>query len=311
MNYRPMLLIALLCGCSVFSEPLSLDEKLQREVRINDIKNSMAVLAKEMEQDKTVSAFCHSLAHSIGHAAYEKNGLKALEEANNLCGSGFFHGVIERHFAKAKDVLLTFKTICNSNDGRCFHGLGHGLMFASTNDLPASIELCSQLATSSQAITCSEGVFMENFNTNDAFHTTSYKKPEDPFYPCNLQQQPYKSVCTFYAVRYYLQVHEHDHDNVAKWCNSLGTDVQDTCIKGIGSALTKYHLQELDIPTSTCDTLNEPQRTICYSGIVSYIIVHNASPTKGQKWCNTLTGDLQRSCMKIAQDSQQYYEPGA
>lgn len=180
-------------------------------------------------------------------------------------------------------------------------------MFANHNNLPESITLCNELEQKANAIQCAEGVFMENFNTNDAFHTTEYKRAEDPFYPCNVQQQPYKAVCTFYVARYYLDLHEHAHADAITWCNTLDTSIQDACIKGVGSAVTKKHIHELAVPNSVCAMAPEQQQHYCFDGIVSYIIVHHASWQKGQEWCNTVTNEHKASCQNIVQESKTFY----
>lgn len=291
-----------------FNQSQNLGNQLEQAVHTAGIKKTMVLLARVMEQDPEVTAVCHGLAHKIGHAAYDEVGLQALQDANDLCGSGYFHGVIERHFANSADVLTTFKDICSPQDGRCFHGLGHGLMFANKNDLPESIALCDQLQTRAQKVQCSEGVFMENFNSNDTVHPTEYKTASNPFYPCNLQKTPYKAPCTFYAVRYFVTLHPKDTIGVIDWCNIVDIDAVSACIKGIGSALAKYHMHELDVPKAACDLLTGNNKALCYDGIVSYIIVHNASTSSGQQWCNTLTDTvLKNSCEQIVQESKDFY----
>lgn len=288
--------------CAIF-----LSSCASQEQKPISVRTELVDLARAMEQDPQVSRYCHDKAHDIGHAAYDALGLKALEEHNDICGSGYFHGVIERHFATGEDVLASFQDICAPLDGRCFHGLGHGLMFATDNDLPHSIALCSELTDPSAQIQCAEGVFMENFNTNEHFHTTEYRDARDPYFPCGQQEQPYKSVCTFYAVRYFLAVYPHDNAGVTAWCATLDADVQHTCYKGVGSALTKYFIDDSTVATSACDRLTPTERLHCYRGIVSYTIVHYASPDKGQEWCATLEGALQKDCMELVEESRVYY----
>jgi hypothetical protein len=289
------------------TEPVKLDKQLEQKVHSDGTKASLQLLAESMERDADVSAFCHGLAHKIGHAAYKEHGLDALEDADDICGSGYFHGVIEKHFENTADVLSTFKDICDTTNGRCFHGLGHGLMFANNNNLPESVALCNELDTRFQRVQCAEGVFMENFNSNQEIHQTEYKDPNNPFYPCNIQEQPYKAVCAFYAVRYYLDLHPNDYAGVVNWCNTVDQDSIDACVKGIGSAITKLNIQNIQIASNTCNLLTDENKEQCYDGIVSYIIVHNASAQSGAKWCKELTGVLQKRCLMIVQDSATYY----
>lgn len=74
------------------AQPKPFDVQLQDAVTGSGVQAGLQLLAREMNRDQEVSAY--SLTHKIGHAAYDKLGLNALQSADDLCGSGFFHGVI-------------------------------------------------------------------------------------------------------------------------------------------------------------------------------------------------------------------------
>lgn len=300
-------LFLLSCTQEKENTPPNLRSVLKQEVQSEGIHSALAHLEYAMEQGESVSSVCHALTHSIGHAAYDAHGLQALQEGNDLCGSGYFHGVIERHFQNTTDILETFTTLCSADDGRCFHGLGHGLMFATDNALPDALSYCGRLEKKAQKIQCAEGVFMENFSSNDEVHPSAYKNPLQPFYPCNEQEHPYKGVCAFYAARYYFTLHPDDADGIITWCTKRDTDSKDACFKGIGSAFAKYHITNLPFAAQTCDSVPLEMQHVCYQGIVSYIIVHFASPEKGAEWCSTLDGTLQKHCNQIVRESRPFY----
>jgi hypothetical protein len=90
-----------------------------------------------------------------------------MEFQSDICGSGYIHGVIEEHFAHVKDVNTEMFKVCATQEGKCFHGVGHGFMYYTYNDLPQSLQLCDKYTDSFARINCYDGVFMENFATSD------------------------------------------------------------------------------------------------------------------------------------------------
>ncbi len=85
------------------------------------------------------------MVREIGHAAYEKydDFGKAMKYQDELCSSGYVHGVIEERFAQSGDILTDMKTMCADYRAggylqwQCYHGIGHGVMYYTSNDLPA------------------------------------------------------------------------------------------------------------------------------------------------------------------------------
>ena len=53
---------------------------------------------------------------------------------------------------------------------QCYHGIGHGLMFYTANDLPRSLKMCEGFDTDFSRSNCANGVFMENFNADQKLH---------------------------------------------------------------------------------------------------------------------------------------------
>ena len=66
---------------------------------------------------------------------------------------------------------------------QCVHGLGHGLMIYSGDDLPWSLRTCHKLLTDFDRVSCTGGVFMQNLDTT--MGTSRYLSKTDPIYPCN------------------------------------------------------------------------------------------------------------------------------
>src|SRR5688572_23950906 len=137
-------------------EPLSLEDYRRVEAEFVSVLEergageALAELRRRVAAEPDVVRECHSIAHTLGHEAYEAAGDfgAALLQADGICNSGFFHGVIEAHFAGVEDVAAATRTVCAAYPSgtypgwQCHHGVGHGLMFSTANDLPGSVALC-------------------------------------------------------------------------------------------------------------------------------------------------------------------------
>src|SRR5437867_2527136 len=67
----------------------------------------------------------------------------------------------------------------------CVHGLGHGIMSITRNELFDSLKICDNLTGSWERQSCWGGAFMENVMADNRNHTTKYLKLDDLLYPCN------------------------------------------------------------------------------------------------------------------------------
>lgn len=279
-----------------------------REIVQSDGAKAALARFAEMIDDPLVSPVCHGLAHEIGQAAYMKDGFeKALDFEDDICGSGYLHGVIETHFLSVGDPATAVKTLCKPNQGKCFHGLGHGLMYSLENDVPQSLDLCKTLGERSERIECAEGVFMENFNTDLNAHPSEYLRDDDPFFPCRAPEEPYKGVCAFYAPRFYMKAHPGAYTDALEWCMTVGDGPDDGCAKGVGSVAMKQNIARPRFVEAVCESGTGDQQVYCIEGMVSYYIVHYASVEKGRELCAILKEEHRERCGKIATESERFY----
>ncbi len=287
----------------------TITEELETIVKTQDPKVALNRLSELMENDSKVLRSCHGLVHEIGHASFQKYGFAgAVIFQNDICGSGYLHGIVEENFGQVKDVSATMKTICKNFDvltiDSCYHGVGHGLMFFTENNLPKSLELCDTYSDDKADIRCAEGVYMENFSTDQQTHESAYLNKNDPAYPCAEQPAKYKSVCYFYAPIYYLSLHENQYTAALDWCASL-TEHQQTCAYGVGSRTMKYNLNDPIFVENICQ-YNPKFTRACVDGMVSYYLVNFTSKAKGREMCKTLPERSQKNCLtsiEIRRDS--------
>ncbi|GAC1510776.1 MAG: hypothetical protein NVS2B16_11270 [Chloroflexota bacterium] len=260
-------------------------------------------LAATMQRDPEVLRSCHALVHEIGHAAYWKYGdfARALIYQDDLCGSGYMHGVVEARLAGVSDVYAELQRICAAYAlsrlaGKCYHGVGHGLMNYTHNDVPRSLQLCDNYDLPIVRIRCSEGVFMENFNTDQKAHPSRYLRASDPMYPCPVQTTFYKGTCYYYAPIYYLSLHYEDYAGALRWCTHAEPHFIVTCVTGVGSRIEKQNIANPRFVERMCATAGSSGTGACIDGMVSYYLVNFDSVSKGFSLCRSLQPAHQRAC---------------
>lgn len=285
-----------------------LDTQIRSTIQHEDVPAAFALLRTAVEDQPALADVCHGLSHVIGEAAFERYGMEdAFRYEEDVCGSGYIHGVVEAFLADVPDLEKALKTVCAPTALKCFHGIGHGLMDRSQNDLPGSITLCDSFPERRQKIQCAEGVFMENYEVDQNSHPTKYLNPEDPFFPCRGQDTVYEGVCALYAPRYYLKQHPRKYEDAITWCGTVPEGPRDACIKGVGDAAMKQNIEHPEFVAKLCATLTGDQRRFCIEGMSSYYIIHHASAAKGREMCGTLPLQDQPSCLRMVADSEEFY----
>ncbi len=261
-------------------------------------------LRTEIEKDDALSRSCHSLVHEIGREAYEEYGDvgEAMKYRDEVCNSGYLHGIIETRFSESEDVFSEMQTMCDGyRDGgflnwQCNHGLGHGVMFYTANDLPRSLEMCDRLGDSFASSNCANGVFMENFNADQKLHLSKFLKEEDPFYPCMKQAERHKPDCYAYAPTYFLSLHQDDYAGALKWCRDAEAGFEVVCAYGVGMQTIKENMNDPKFVESTC-TSGEPEQTApCIQGMTGLFVNHYGSLEPGRRLCARLEPSNRLAC---------------
>ena len=266
-------------------------------------------LRSVLVDDPALESLCHGLVHEIGHAAYEKEGFDgALKYEDDLCGSGYIHGIVEEHLDRVRDIEAVLPTVCDPDAAKCFHGIGHGLMYKLDNDLERSVALCGTFPEAFQRVQCAEGVFMEIFDSETRFHASSYLKEDDPLFPCRGLDAVNEGVCAFYATRYYLRLHPRAYEGALAWCmESVPKGPRDACIKGVGDSAMKQNITDPLFVESLCMHVSEPKRHYCIEGMVSYAIVHAAKTSAGEAMCPRLMPRNRPACAKAVLEAAEVY----
>jgi len=208
-------------------------------------EKALALLATDDRTNSAVHADCHQISHWVGRAGlayYKHDAGQALSHGAMTCNSGYYHGVLQVALAGLpRDVVVKkAKRLCsapavNTEEFllyQCVHGLGHGLMIYSGNDLPWSLRTCHKLLTDFDRVSCTGGVFMQNLDTT--MGTSRYLKKTDPIYPCNAVAQRDKVYCYLMVTSRILALDGFNWRKTAAWCRKSEPGWVQTCFESYG-----------------------------------------------------------------------------
>jgi cytochrome c553 len=286
-------------------------------------QTALAELAKDDKSITGVHADCHQISHWVGHAGleyYKNDAGKALSHGAMTCNSGYYHGVMQLAFAglPKSAVVQKAKTICNApavNTSdfllyQCVHGLGHGLMIYSGDDLPWSLKTCHKLLNQFDQISCTGGVFMQNLDTT--MGVSRYLSTKNPIYPCNIVEEVDKYYCYLQVTSRILSLDGYSWTKTASWCRKAEKGWVETCFESYGrdaSGSTEYH------PKDTVRICKEAGKnaTGCiygasrdyannYAGDQDSVSICTASPVAWKARCYEGTGTILGALHRSTQD---------
>ncbi len=268
---------------------------------------ALGALGRLAHSEQGVSGVCHAISHDLGHAALEQAGGQvgdALTDRDDVCGGGFTHGVIEQALAESADPEAAMLTVCAPRqDGSCWHGVGHGLMFASGMAQGRALAGCDNAPSTLLSNRCGEGVFMQLFSADLAAHhadSTTLPIARDPQAArkvCQTTSSPHDAQCWFYSPVVWLTVHPDDFDGALAWCRGAATEFGQTqCARGLGSRTVKFHPDDLSIGARTCGRAGDLLDP-CVSGMGSYWSVHWEGAVPASDLCTHLPpGRARKRC---------------
>jgi hypothetical protein len=179
---------------------------------------------------------------------------------------------------------------------QCYHGIGHGLMFYTANDLPRSLKMCEGFDTDFSRSNCANGVFMENFNADQKLHISKFLKESDPFYPCPQQTNRYKAYCYLYAPTYFLSLNDGDYDAALEWCKRAEAGFEPSCAYGVGTQAMKENLNDPKLVETVCMNGEDEQTAPCIEGMTSLYINHHGSLEPARELCSRLEKPNRPAC---------------
>jgi hypothetical protein len=269
---------------------------------------ALAELDRRIRKNPRLAGVCHAIAHDLGHEALTAaHGVTAtaLAARDDVCGGGYTHGIIEMALGSSRHPDRDLLTVCApSQDGSCFHGVGHGLMFATGMNVGKSLSLCDHAPTAVLAGRCGEGVFMQLFSAGrPSAHTSSGLVPMTPAAAvarCDTTRMPYAANCWFYAPTVWLSDRPDDFTGAMGWCAAVKSNPgRQLCAKGVGSRTIKYHPEDPTLGAAVCAAAGSMTDS-CLAGMGSYWSVHHRGRRPPSDVCHRL-GDraLERRCLAV------------
>lgn len=268
---------------------------------------ALAELDRRITADPRLGGVCHAIAHDLGHAAFaaaDGRAARALKNRDDVCGGGFTHGIVEMALGSSDHPVRDLLTICApAQDGSCFHGVGHGVMFATGMDVGRSLALCDRTPSSLLAARCGEGVFMQLFSADvagghAAMTMTTDVTPVGARNTCADTRLLYAASCWFYAPTVWLSERPDDFTGAMGWCRTAPSSLgRQMCAKGVGSRTIKYHPDDPTVGARVCEKAGQLMDP-CLAGMGSYWSVHRDRP--GRDVCRRL-GDatLAARCRRV------------
>jgi hypothetical protein len=262
---------------------------------------------------------CHQIAHWVGHgglAHYKNDAAQALSHGAMTCNSGYYHGVLQSAFAGLPKTEVEHKArvLCNTpavNTSdfllyQCVHGLGHGLMIYSGDDLPWSLKTCHTLATDFDRVSCTGGVFMQNLDTT--MGVSKYLSNKNPLYPCNIVASQDKYYCYDMSTSRILPMVSYNWKRAAAWCRRAEKGWVSICFQSYGrdaSGTSQYNPAEAlrlckEAGSGQSDCIYGVARDFGnnYAGDPRSLTICAAAPTKFKARCyeglGTIFGALHR-----------------
>ena len=274
-------------------------------------KVALETFVRGMQTNQNVRADCHLIAHSIGAGSYVRYGEpgKAFVAAGQLamtCSSGFYHGVLQRalHGVQSGGLTGVARRLCSSPVvkknyfvlSQCVHGLGHGLMIYTGYDLPRSLKTCHRLMTSFDQLTCTGGVFMENFTTSMSIRSP-WLKASDPLFPCNVVAKRDKLYCYLQVTSHLLDVTGGNWQQTVRWCRRVETGFVVLCFQSLGRDISGRTLQNPSEIVRLCALAGNMDRE-CIYGAARDITNMDANAKRSAPFCGSVPLGIRTYCFR-------------
>lgn len=257
-----------------------------------------------------VQSQCHPLTHVIGNAAAKK--FETVSDAflvgDSFCWSGYYHGIMEGIVNKIgyANLQAQINNICaplaakrkfSFDHYNCVHGLGHGVMAITEDELFDSLKLCDYLNEGWDRSSCWSGVFMENIIFDEKNHFSKYLKTNDPLYPCDAVDDGYKNTCYLMQTSHMLKAMGGDFAKVFALCSQAETPYQNTCYQSLGRDASGRSVSDIQRTKAYCDLGKDfRQKSNCVIGAVKDFISYHHSDEQAKSLCFSLDQSLQDIC---------------
>ncbi len=257
-----------------------------------------------------VQSQCHQLSHVIGNTAYDQKGSigEAFIDGDSFCWSGYYHGVVERAVSTKGSAYIKehINDFCAEMPGKerysfdyynCVHGLGHGVMSMTRNELFDSLNICDLLNGDWERSSCYGGVYMENVMTDWRNHKTNYLKDDDLLYPCTAVDEKYKYQCYLMQTSYVLKKNGYDFVDGFRRCKDVPSPYDEVCAQSLGRDASGSTVSNATETKRRCDYA--PTALLyhnCIIGAVKDFVSYFHSDKEARGFCALLEKGESASC---------------
>lgn len=276
------------------------------------VPEAFAALKTRYAGDRDAQRLCHAITHAIGRAAARKytDVAAAFSRGDNFCGSGYYHGVLQGvAFRMGRDSLAgRLNAVCDGVPGKerksldyynCVHGLGHGLMAVTGDDLFDALRACDGLTGSMEENACANGVFMENLIVDGAHggHYSKWLKPSEPLYPCTAVAGKYKAACFDIQTSYALGAVQGDFAKAFALCGGVEAPFRTACYRSLGRDAATANLDQVPGTVATCRlATGREARSNCIVGAALDFVYYYHSDVQAKALCAAAEADVQAEC---------------
>lgn len=276
---------------------------------LKDPDLSLKIVDSLYKTDKISGKQCHAYEHMVAMLAYESNGndtssmLDACDN-NSICGGGCYHGGLMEavHMTGlSNSSLQQFIQLCLQRKNpeavdNCFHGLGHGFVHASSNDLLGSLSYCDMVAQkSSSRDACHAGVFMQaaypDFVTGE---DPPYYSRSDALYPCSEVPQKYQFTCYRFTGERTIAANKSFGDAALACAKIQKEDWQKACRLETYKAIVRREGSAKDMQEE-CLSFDQ-NKDECFKLVASFL--QGNPKTQGEKtlFCSGLKTEQEKAC---------------
>ena len=263
-----------------------------------------------IQTNPAVESGCHPIAHTIGAAGllhYDGDVGRAFADGTAACGSGYYHGLLEWKLAGVPELSVAnvAGTVCSDAAIRasnfvyyqCVHGLGHGLMLYTRYDLPDALDLCHELNTSFDRVSCTGGVFMENQQSSYG-ERSRWLKEDNLLYPCDsdLVVEEDKLYCYLLVTSYILPKVGWDWTRASDWCRKSDADYVRICFQSLGRDASGSSRQDPSAILGKCRHARPDGEGECLFGAARDILNNDSTDLRGRELCESVPAEHRSYC---------------
>jgi len=260
---------------------------------------ALEALERHGDSSPALRAACHDTTHSIGEvAAYMRPISEAMALGDSNCGSGYYHGVIATTTTKVAPEYLVETLIAGCSDGEgfarweCFHGVGHGFVFAAGGDIYRGIEKCLQILTGNDRGACGSGAFMQVL----ADHGRDEKYDADPYVLCKDMDDPVITGSCYDMLANIVYAHRDTPEAQFAECEKLAAPYDGDCYQGLGRARFGGLPFEGAGIEAYCNAAGGGEKsTLCYEAAFSNTAAYYGNNEEAASHCPELSTDVLRT----------------